>query len=792
MMMPDHTASDGRDASHRQWAIHWYSACVQRPVERGSVLTRCARRQGRTQAPRRCGLVLLCTAVAAVFTTAHAQETTASSALASVVVTATRSDTTLADMPLSTTIITHQQIEDSAATTVDQLLRQVPGLLVPGSPFYTTDPTGFNITARGLSKNVLVLVDGVPIMDPFYSTIQWFRVPLGDIDHIEVVRGGGSALWGNLAVVGVINIITKHPHADGGDVSVSGGSQGTYTASMDKDQVINQFLSFNIAADAFRSNGYDTAPADLRARYWPGRGDSSADGQNIRLAAFFNPTADLSGYLRAGYHVQDEDIGGYTYGANDQRGPDLQAGLTQTFGPSSRLVATAYGQSVNFTKFNGAGCYVASTYACGASVSGAGASVAQQAAPVLQYATSYDENRYGERGASLVYSRQSRGLLADAELGADYRRIFGQDSQLDYRTPTFALPEALRVQRDNYGAGTQSFVGVFTQIVLQPIERLQITAIAREDRYVSDGGAAMQTNYSNVATPVPGAALGGPVPNNTTTRFDPSLAFLYRMTHELSFRGAAYEGFRAPGLNNLYRTYGSSSVSIANPLLGPETLVGEELGLDWRHEGSSLSATVFDEYVRNLVATYYIQPATAIPAAVLAICGESYAGTANAICPGTVSFYTNGQNERSYGLELEGGWQIASTLKLESYVTDTKAYYTWTDTGDPTGRQLPLVPRYVAGGSLMWKTLAPWTQMIDVRYNSSMTLGGLTAAPLFRQGGYTVLDFSSTYQFGHGFSVKASVQNMLNKTYTDSGASYPQSISVAMPRTINVTLRQVF
>jgi outer membrane receptor protein involved in Fe transport len=639
---------------------------------------------------------------------------------------------------------------------------------------------------------VPVLVDDVPIMDPFYSTIQWFRVPMGDIDHIEVVRGGGSALWGNLAVVGVINVITKHPKADDGDASFTGGSEGTYTASLNKSQIVNDFLSFSLSADGFRSEGYDNAPQSLRAAFWPGRGDSASDGQNIRVSAYFQPNADLSGFLRAGYHVQDEDVGGYASGANDQKGPDFQGSLTEKFDATKRLVATLYGQELIFTKYNDAGCYAAGTYACGAYVGRAGASLGQQAAPVLQYATSYDLNPYSERGGSLIYSQDFASGLTSAVFGFDYRGLSAYDSQEAYRTPTYALPQVLRIQRTNYGAGVQNFFGVFTQIVLRPVQRLAITVSAREDRYISDGGTAIQTDYSNVAAPLAGTPTGGAVPSNTTTRFDPSLSALYRLTDTLNLRGAAYQGFRAPGLNNLYRTYGSSSVSVSNPLLGPDTLVGEELGLDWRRRTGYLSATVFEEDVKNLVATYQIEPGSTIPAAVLAICGAGYTGLANTSCPGTVSFYTNGQNERSIGAELEGGWRITDTLDLESYLTETKAHYTWTNTGDPTDQQLPLVPRFVAGGSLSWNTLPAWTQFIDVRYESSMTFSSLSAVPRFSQGGYSVFDFASTHRFGHGFSMNVSLQNIFNKLYTDSSASNPQGVTVALPRTISVTARQMF
>jgi outer membrane receptor protein involved in Fe transport len=723
---------------------------------------------------------------------AWSAEAAAGDSLDELVVNATRSDTRLQDMPLHTTIITHEEIENSPATSVDQLLRQVPGLLIPGSPFYTTDPTGNNITFRGLSKKVLVLVDGVPLLDPFYTTIQWFRVPLSNIERVEIVRGGGSGLWGNLAVGGVINIVTKRPTENSGDVALTGGSLGTYSAALNKNQVINDYLSLNLSADTFQTDGYNNAPQALRAAFWPGRGDSSATFQNVRLGAYFQPTADLSGFLRAGYHVQKEDIGGYAFGANNQRSPDFQGGLTEIFNAASRLTASIYGQNVNFTKFNGAGCYVASVYACGASVSGAGASAAQQMGQVLQYASSFDANPYRERGGSLIYSHSYQGLFTDAEYGFDYRRISGEDSQQVYRTPTNALPEVLRIQRTNFGAGNQAFLAVFAQTKLNPIDRLEITLSAREDRYESRDGTAIQTNYSNAIAPVPGTPLGGAVPSGNTTRFDPSLSVRYAATQNLSFRGSIYEAFRAPGLNNLYRSFGTSSITIANPLLGPETLLGKELGFDWHDNSFTLGATVFQEYVKNMVATYQINPGAVIPAAVQAICGADYSGVPNTFCPGTVSFNTNGQDERSNGVELDAKWTITPSLNVAAYATATQAYYTRATTGDPVDRQLPLVPRYVGGGNLTWNALDRWTQLLDIRYVSAMTLSSLTSVPLVRQGGYAVTDLSSTYRFGHGLTVSAAVQNLFDKTYTDSSASNPQSISEALPRTISVTLRQSF
>ena len=723
---------------------------------------------------------------------AIAQDAVPTTQLQTVIVTASRSDTRLQDMPLHTTVLTREDISRSAAQTLDQVLRGVPGLLLPGSPAYTTDPTGHNIKFRGMDKKVLVLVDGVPALDPFYTTIQWFKVPLSSVERVEIVRGGGSSLWGNLAVGGVINIITRRPTADTGEASMSIGERGTRTFALSKNFVLSDTLSLSVSADRFESDGYNNTPRELRAAYWPGRGKSSATADNLRLGVYFQPDTDLSGFLRVGYHQQNERIGGYDYGENRQRSPDVQFGFTQRLDASSSVMASAYVQHVNFDKYNGAGCYAAATFACGASVSGTGATAAQQSAPTLQYATSHDLLTYRERGGSVVYSHRWDALLKELQLGLDYRFISGEDAQQTYRTPTASRPEALRIQRTNDGSGSQEFGGLFSQFKLRPIEPLEVTLGLRVDHFSNFNGRAVQTNYSNVASPVAATPTGGAVPNSHKTAFDPSLSARYELTDEIDLRGSVYKAFRAPGLNNLYRSFGSSSISIANPLLAPETMVGKEVGIDWRSGSSALGITVFEAKVKDVVATYGITSTTPIPDAVKNICGSGYAGVANTACPGTVSFYSNGQDQKAWGVEVDGRWRLTGDLSLSAYVTRTQSYYTRSTTGDPTGVQLPLIPRLVGGTGLAWRTTERWSQYLDVRYNSAMTLSNLTSTPAIRQGSYTVVNLSTSYRINDRFDVSAAVVNLFDKRYTDSSASNPQGISHALPRTARVSLHVNF
>ena len=113
-------------------------------------------------------------------------------------------------------MLTREDISQSASQTLDDLLRQVPGFsLFRRSSSLVSHPTTQGVSLRGIgpsgTSRALVLLDGVPINDPFGGWVYWDRIPLQSIEQVEVVRGGGSSAWGNYALGGVINIITRRP-----------------------------------------------------------------------------------------------------------------------------------------------------------------------------------------------------------------------------------------------------------------------------------------------------------------------------------------------------------------------------------------------------------------------------------------------------------------------------------------------------------------------------------------------------------------------------------------------------
>jgi len=692
----------------------------------------------------------------------------------SVVVTATRSDTTLAEMPMYTTIITQEQIRNSPAQTLDQLLRQVPGINLPGAPFFETDPTGNQIRMRGTTNaKVLVMVDGIPVLDPFYTTVQWFKVPLTSIERVEVIRGGNSSLWGNLAVAGVVNIVTRRPRDGRGELTASYGSMNTATGSVAKDFVVTDSLGVNLAADVLNTDGYQTTPEQYLSVF-PGKGTSSATIANARFAAYYTPSPDFSAFVRGGYHRQNQDVGGYVYGTNLQESPDIAGGLVKDFGDGRRVSANLWTQYVGFDKSNGAGCYLQSAPNC---------NTTSTTSPLVQYANSHDWNPYREVGGSTVYTQAFREFFATTlQLGADYRKLYGQDYSTTYNRPTTTDAASATINRTNFGQGQQQFVGAFAQFRLVPVDPVQLTFSARYDYWTNTEGVATMNRYDNG---VPGVPSGGDIADSHKGQLDPTLALRYSVTEQIDLRGAAYKSFRAPGLNNLYRTFSSTtSITIANPLLFPETLTGGEVGADYHAPGREVNATAFVYDIQNLIASYRIASAATAPPQVIAICGPTLSN-----CPSSVNFNTNAQNGRTYGLELAGRADLMPTLAVNAAYVYTRSYYTASSVGDPLGNQLGAVPANLFTAGITWQTTPAWRNFLEVRYTGGMYLDVAHTIP---QGGFAVVNASTSYRFAKDIEIYGSIVNLFDEKYSDSATASASSSTLGMPLTLTAGLRWQF
>ncbi len=174
---------------------------------------------------------ILAVACFCVSTTSIAQESRIDTSrvyeLGTVVKTANRAATILANTTSATSVITAGSLRRSPALTVTDHLSRTPGI-----SFFSLDGLGFEPqpTVRGFygggeAEYVQLQLDGQPLSDAESGLVNWFTIPLTAVESIEILRGGSSALYGDAAVGAVINLITPPPESNEDVLSIRSGSR---------------------------------------------------------------------------------------------------------------------------------------------------------------------------------------------------------------------------------------------------------------------------------------------------------------------------------------------------------------------------------------------------------------------------------------------------------------------------------------------------------------------------------------------------------------------------------------
>ncbi|MCF7820921.1 MAG: TonB-dependent receptor [Mariprofundaceae bacterium] len=187
------------------------------------------------------------------------------------------------------TIISRGEIEASHAENVADLFKGQAGITVRDTSGIgakaVIDLGGFGDSA---ASNKVVLIDGRRISSPDLSEADWTQIPLDQIERIEIVHGGGSVLYGDGAVGGVINIITRIPES-GGEIMLGGGSFGSQNGKVrmgaDTGKVRLEGNFSGQKTDGYRDNSrferYDAGArfeADITdAIMWYGSGNHHTD-----------------------------------------------------------------------------------------------------------------------------------------------------------------------------------------------------------------------------------------------------------------------------------------------------------------------------------------------------------------------------------------------------------------------------------------------------------------------------------------------------------------------------------
>lgn len=170
-----------------------------------------------------------------------------------IVVTATRTEKKVDEAPASVTVITREDIKKYNIQSLEDAIKREAGAWVNSA-------SGGKVSMRGLNgqNRTLVLLNGMPLNDGYSGSVDWKTIGIDNVKQIEIIRGGGSALYGGNAMGGVINIITTKPEKMEAGIHGGYGSDNTYKYGVFFG---NRFDRFRIRAgyEAETTDGYPTS-----------------------------------------------------------------------------------------------------------------------------------------------------------------------------------------------------------------------------------------------------------------------------------------------------------------------------------------------------------------------------------------------------------------------------------------------------------------------------------------------------------------------------------------------------
>jgi iron complex outermembrane receptor protein len=228
------------------------------------------------------------------------------------VVTSGREEMSLKDVSESMWVLTEEEIRRSGATNVAELLRMVPGITaqqVTNGHYevYSRDHE------RWLSHRMLVLIDGKPVYFNFFKVVVWPSLPLviEEIDHIEVVLGPGSTLYGTNAMLATINIITKRPEGSQVKLKALYGPQVNEGLDYQWDNIYLSGVWLEDWGDVASrlSVAYNRTPSWNQNGQYPDDGGEYVPSQALSLNSYLNwqISADQELSLRNGANWFDGD-----------------------------------------------------------------------------------------------------------------------------------------------------------------------------------------------------------------------------------------------------------------------------------------------------------------------------------------------------------------------------------------------------------------------------------------------------------------------------------------------------
>jgi len=580
--------------------------------------------------------------------------------LETTVITATRTNLNKADVHAKTDIITKEQIEDFPVSSTDDLFRLIPNMVVNRS--WGVFSKNASVTMRGMdaSARTLILLNGTPMNKTAGGTIVWDMINPESIEKIEVVKGPGSAIHGNNAMGGVINIITKTPESQkiSGSVSVFGGTYNYYGGSLSLGQNLNVgtkkwFWQFHSAYN--KGDGYILVPEENRNEY-----DTKAYVEeltlNLKSGIKFNNDHKLTfeysfhdGLHGAGIEINEED------GANDHYYTNLLSG---------KYYGNLNGFEINANLFT-----------------------------QWQDYNQVDESISTKNGYSLnktFTDTEDYGLFFNINKKfGNHRILFGldlKDGKLDANNIYLTSSDRLDYQ------GELFFYGLFLQDEINLVkEKLRAIVGIRLDH------AKFSDAFLNITDPTKATGFAASelinFEENAWSEFSPRVSLLWKLSENSSLYTSYSTGFMPPKLDDMVRSgVVTKGYKMANPNLKPETITSLEVGGRFTiAEKLEFEPAVYYSWAKDMV--YFIET------------GEEIITNGNKKKP--VLQKQNISKVEIYGFESSITYKLTKQVNFMAAYTynhsTIKEFYDVNTAQDFEGKFLIEVPKHQVSFSAYWK-----------------------------------------------------------------------------------------
>ena len=683
------------------------------------------------------------------------------STLEETVVTATRMATTANEAPGAVFVVTQEKMQARNIQSLDQALNNVPGVYNKRSKGLMD--TTSSIIMRGMTGEArnLILQDGMPMNSPYTGNVNWGGIAAENYQNAEIALGAASSLYGNHAMGGVVNFVSRMPTQREFNFKLGyGGGLGSDLAMKNLrrgfvsfgDKLANGFSYYASVAGA-ATDGYRTAyvlnsrvPAGTKGAvptltstgartYILGEGGNNEwkEGSVTLRAAYALPQngeARLSYMRNQSHYSYDGDP--ITY---------LRQGGRPVFRPGEYTFADGQGKTIEDI-----------VQASVETALGAG-----------RLRLNSGVRRQGTNWYIIVRSGAKLSGTGPGELNSTPTRMTYLDGQYTFSPfdkHLLVVGASLQVNKAdnttsrlrNHGdigstagvisrmGGKTRLLGLFVQDEISVTDKLTTTVGLRWDQIRMSGGYQDNTSYPSV----------------THSAFSPKVGVRYHVNDKLSLRSSLGRSFRAPSVYDLYRVwYGSGANPIEygnNPFLKPEKAIGWDIGADFKPwEGAEVKATYFMNRLSDMIFRKDITPKK--------------------------KSWDNAGKARAQGVELDFRQKLG-----QNWTVMANATFNHTRMLDVPnkraieGKKFQFVPDRMANLGVEFKKgpfdASAWLQHVSKRYANDMNSDVVNGVSGSRDP-YTLVNLKAGYQITKNVKASLSIDNAFNRKYFDVTSRAP-------------------